>query len=183
MSWNDDTIAMLRELWSKGLSCSQIAQRINSAHGTQFSRNAIIGKRCRSGLPNRTASNGRYAQRRPSKPPPRAARVNASTLQIYMPRPPRDLPPVTEESEAFDRERMRVGLTAIVELEDHSCRWPIGDPQRADFGYCGTRAVPSQPYCKHHTHRAHSHEPRTRRVRPVVANPYIYRPTKSKETV
>ena len=182
MSWNDATIGMLRELWSEGLSCSQIAYRINLAHGTEFTRNAIIGKRFRSGLPDRIKSKNRHGQRRPLKPA-RAPRVNPNNLLIYKPRPPRDLPPILVESEAFDRERICVGLTAIVELEDHSCRWPIGDPQHADFGYCGTRAVPNQQYCKHHTHRAYSHEPRTRRVRPVVANPYIYRPKKSKESV
>ncbi len=30
------------------------------------------------------------------------------------------------------------------------CRWPIGDPQIADFHFCGKRKVDGHPYCDFH---------------------------------
>lgn len=34
------------------------------------------------------------------------------------------------------------------------CRWPIGDPQVADFHFCGSRKVDGHPYCDFHLRRA-----------------------------
>jgi len=34
------------------------------------------------------------------------------------------------------------------------CRWPIGDPQGADFHFCGKRKVDGHPYCDFHVRRA-----------------------------
>lgn len=40
------------------------------------------------------------------------------------------------------------GLT-IWQLQDHHCRWPIGeDPP---YRFCGTDKQPGQPYCAEHT--------------------------------
>ena len=38
----------------------------------------------------------------------------------------------------------------IMELREHMCRWPLGDPGREDFRFCGSRVGPSGPYCTHH---------------------------------
>ena len=34
------------------------------------------------------------------------------------------------------------------------CRWPIGDPQVADFHFCGKRKQDGHPYCEFHVRRA-----------------------------
>jgi GcrA cell cycle regulator len=39
-------------------------------------------------------------------------------------------------------------------LDAHDCRWPIGDPQHADFHFCGERRVAGRPYCKAHEQAA-----------------------------
>jgi GcrA cell cycle regulator len=39
-------------------------------------------------------------------------------------------------------------------LMAHDCRWPIGDPQRADFHFCGKPQVDGHPYCDFHVRRA-----------------------------
>ena len=44
MSWTDERVAMLRELWAKGLSASQIAVQLGGV-----TRNAVIGKAHRLG--------------------------------------------------------------------------------------------------------------------------------------
>lgn len=48
MSWTDERIALLKELWEKGLSASQIAIELGGV-----TRNAVIGKAHRMGLSSR----------------------------------------------------------------------------------------------------------------------------------
>ena len=48
MSWTDERIDRLKELWSKGMTASQIADELGSV-----SRNAVIGKAHRLGLQSR----------------------------------------------------------------------------------------------------------------------------------
>jgi len=38
-------------------------------------------------------------------------------------------------------------------LTSNDCRWPIGDPQHADFHFCGRRKVAGFPYCEFHVRR------------------------------
>ena len=51
---------------------------------------------------------------------------------------------------------------SIQTLVECSCRWPIGDPQMADFHFCGKNKVPGLPYCEFHARRAFQ-PPQTRR--------------------
>jgi len=39
-------------------------------------------------------------------------------------------------------------------LDNNDCRWPIGDPQHADFHFCGDRRVAGRPYCQAHLQAA-----------------------------
>jgi len=51
-SWNDERVAVLRAMWEEGESASMIAKRINRDAGQAlFTRNAVIGKAHREGLP------------------------------------------------------------------------------------------------------------------------------------
>lgn len=45
MSWTDEKVTLLRELWGKGLSASEIAKKLGDT-----TRNAVIGKAHRLGL-------------------------------------------------------------------------------------------------------------------------------------
>jgi GcrA cell cycle regulator len=48
MSWTDDQVLTLQQLWAQGLTASQIAQRLGTV-----TRNAVIGKAHRLGLASR----------------------------------------------------------------------------------------------------------------------------------
>jgi GcrA cell cycle regulator len=39
----------------------------------------------------------------------------------------------------------------ILTLGEHACRWPIGDPDQGDFGFCGARRLGRGPYCEGHS--------------------------------
>ena len=46
-------------------------------------------------------------------------------------------------------------LGAIEDQDEPHCRWPIGDPKRGPFGFCGAGRVDLAPYCAEHLVRAH----------------------------
>ena len=39
-------------------------------------------------------------------------------------------------------------------LNRNDCRWPIGDPQHADFHFCGKRQAAGHSYCEFHWRKA-----------------------------
>ena len=150
MSWTDERVELLKRLWSEGLSASQIAGRLGSV-----TRNAVIGKVHRLGLSGR-ATTSRMKTHRPrtrmanAKRPvkPRFAQSgNPAVRALYM--DTEAYVPPAEEIEIPLAERK-----TIQTLTDCSCRWPIGDPQLADFHFCGRNKVPLLPYCEVHARRA-----------------------------
>ncbi len=38
----------------------------------------------------------------------------------------------------------------LAEMSSQSCRWPSGDPQHADFRFCGHKVQEGKPYCVEH---------------------------------
>jgi GcrA cell cycle regulator len=67
MSWTDERIDRLKELWSKGVTASQIADELGGV-----SRNAVIGKAHRLGLQSRPSPV--KANEPPPTPKPKAER-------------------------------------------------------------------------------------------------------------
>ena len=55
MSWNDDNVARLRELWDQGLPTAQIGKLLG------FTKNAVVGKAHRIGLERRPSPIRRSA--------------------------------------------------------------------------------------------------------------------------
>jgi GcrA cell cycle regulator len=42
----------------------------------------------------------------------------------------------------------------LVELNEHTCKWPIGDPLQEDFHFCGNDSAENAPYCTYHSRLA-----------------------------
>jgi GcrA cell cycle regulator len=77
MSWTDERIERLKEMWSRGMTASQIAEELGSV-----SRNAVIGKAHRLGLQSRPSPvkpNEASEQEEPAAaPPPESNAAGAS---------------------------------------------------------------------------------------------------------
>ena len=43
---------------------------------------------------------------------------------------------------------------SVLQLKENDCRWPIGDPQHAEFHFCNRSKVTGLPYCEFHSRRA-----------------------------
>jgi GcrA cell cycle regulator len=164
MSWTDERVETLKQLWKDGLSASQIAARLGSV-----TRNAVIGKVHRLGLAGR-ATKTRVPTRRvrrvqaTNNPMMQARRVpqksrfqgsgNPALRELYAQSEPQH---VVEELVIPMNERKYIQT-----LTESCCKWPIGDPQLADFHFCGKKKVNGLPYCEHHARRAFQ-PPQTRR--------------------
>jgi GcrA cell cycle regulator len=53
---------------------------------------------------------------------------------------------------------------SLLELNEATCHWPVGDPASADFFFCGGKALAGLPYCAHHSRVAY--QPASDRRRP-----------------
>lgn len=179
MSWTDERVELLKRLWSEGLSASQIAGRLGSV-----SRNAVIGKVHRLGLSGRATTSRMKTHRprsrivKPNRPQkPRFAQVgNPAVRALY-----------AGEAETYQPEVEEVVIPVaerkcIQTLLECNCRWPIGDPQAADFHFCGRNKVPGLPYCETHARRAYQPVQTRRRDRNETPVPVaIAAPTPEKE--
>ena len=43
----------------------------------------------------------------------------------------------------------------LLELNEQTCKWPIGDPATSEFYFCGGHSVTSLPYCAYHSRIAY----------------------------
>lgn len=149
-TWTTERISQLHKCVTAGLTCSQIAAEIG------VTRNAVIGKIHRLGLstggrPGRRP--GALAQRMstvPSQAPRRQTRI-ARIFRAIAEAGPTVVPfPAEIEVPAANAPRC-----SLIELASGRCRWPLGDPGKADFGFCGCDAIAGFSYCAGHARLAY----------------------------
>jgi len=109
MSWTDERIEQLRQMWERGMTASQIAEELGGV-----SRNAVIGKAHRLGLQARpspvkatdaSAKPAAAPQARKAAPPPKAAspvseEPRAAKPQVKAPAAPAEPRPAPAPREA-----------------------------------------------------------------------------------
>ena len=144
-TWTTERIALLKNLMDAGLSCGQIAREIG------VSRNAVIGKANRLGL-------SRFEKRVDRAPGQTGTRKNRNIAGKH--RILRGLwaKPQVAPAEADDS----ISRCSLMDLREWHCRWPCGDPNSKDFGFCGNPPVDGLPYCSAHARIAY--RPGTRAV-------------------
>jgi GcrA cell cycle regulator len=176
ITWTDERVENLKKLWQEGLSASQIAGRLGGV-----TRNAVIGKVHRLGLAGR-ATTSRPKMHRPRRATaastqkriaakPRFAQAGNTAFRALYQGDTETYTPAVEELVIPEKERKY-----ITTLTENCCRWPIGDPQHADFHFCGKGKVTGLPYCEFHARRAFQ-PPQSRRrdmaqqaLPPIVAS-------------
>ena len=144
MGWDDEKVAKLKELWGKGNTASQIAEIIGG-----ISRNAVIGKAHRLNLSakikTRTTSNNSNF-----KP-------NHNELKIKSRKSKRDKFKSLIIEKNFEPENPK----QLEELDDNSCKWPIGHPNEKTFYFCGRSSLKDFSYCK--LHLLYAFQPKNRK--------------------
>ena len=133
MSWTEDKVEKLKELWGKGNTASQIAEIIGG-----ISRNAVIGKAHRLNLSakikTRSSSNNQIFHKQNSEEnhvQKRGRKTRFKSLLIE-----KDFEPENPKQ--------------LEELDEKSCKWPIGHPNESSFYFCGRSSLKDFSYCKLH---------------------------------
>jgi GcrA cell cycle regulator len=133
MSWTEEKVSKLKELWGKGNTASQIAEIIGG-----ISRNAVIGKAHRLNLSakikTRTATSNKNFD----------SNVEVNNLQLKRGRKSRFKSLIIEKD--FEPENPK----QLEELDESSCKWPIGHPDEKNFYFCGRSSLKDFSYCKLH---------------------------------
>ncbi len=133
MSWNDEKVSKLKELWGKGNTASQIAEIIGG-----ISRNAVIGKAHRLNLSakikTRTATSNREFDNSNEDKKVKLRRGRRNKFKSL----------IIEKD--FEPENPK----QLEELDENLCKWPIGHPDEKDFYFCGRSSLKDFSYCKLH---------------------------------
>ena len=133
MSWNEEKVAKLKELWGKGNTASQIAEIIGG-----LSRNAVIGKAHRLNLSakikTRTATSNKNFDNNIEANKNKSSKGRKSKFKSL----------IIEKD--FEPENPK----QLEELDEKSCKWPIGHPDEKDFYFCGRSSLKDFSYCKLH---------------------------------
>jgi len=133
MSWTEEKVTKLKDLWGKGNTASQIAEIIGG-----ISRNAVIGKAHRLNLSakikTRSSSTNQKnfkSNQQENKFQKRGRRNKFKSLIIE-----KDFEPENPKQ--------------LEELDESVCKWPIGHPNESSFYFCGRKSLKEFSYCKLH---------------------------------
>ena len=133
MSWTEEKVAKLKELWGKGKTANQIAEIIGG-----ISRNAVIGKAHRLNLSakikTRTATSNENFENS----------IENKNIKSNRGRKNRFKSLIIEKD--FEPENPK----QLEELDENSCKWPIGHPNEKTFYFCGRTSLKDFSYCKLH---------------------------------
>lgn len=177
MGWTDEHEQVLRDLYALGHSYSKIAEALNRQfRDAGYTRNAICGKADRLNLVGREKPAAPRAVRAPAVEGDRRQfnRVSAphrrpKALPVARATPIYSGDPATSPAQKkLDAIRANLACEPLPEAKGQlsptcdllglggcMCKWPIGDPQHAGFGFCGRRADDG-PYCPSHAKRAYA---------------------------
>lgn len=165
MAWTDEMVEQLKKMWKDGLTTGEIGKRLN------VSKNSIVGKVHRLGLSGRPSPIKKKEDAAPQKP---AAEKPLEKKAAPTPHPSKEVAkePAAPKKVVADKakeevelpeEEMRAPLAkeervfkpghifSLTDLDNHTCRWPIGDPKDDNFHFCGKKVRIGQTYCDEHS--------------------------------
>ncbi len=163
MAWTDEMVDQLRAMWAEGLTTGEIGKRLG------VSKNSIVGKVHRLGLSGRPspikkkedadseaapAAELKTVKEKPTK----ELKPHKTKVEKAMPEPAAkvDIKAMERESEPQTAAvHTRNGKTMLTDLDNHTCRWPLGDPKDENFHFCGRKVRIGQTYCDEHANIAY----------------------------
>ena len=149
MSWNDEKVSKLKELWGKENTASQIAEIIGG-----ISRNAVIGKAHRLNL------SSKIKTRNASSSQSFDENLEENNLKQKQGRKGKFKSLLIEKD--FEPENPK----KLEELDESSCKWPVGHPEEKSFYFCGRSSLKDFSYCK--LHLLYAYQPKGRKEEPTT---------------
>ena len=147
MSWNEEKVTKLKELWGKGSTASQIAEIIGG-----LSRNAVIGKA------NRLNLSSKIKTRNLASNQSLRSNVESGDSKQRQGRKSKFKSLIIENN--FEPESPK----KLEELDESSCKWPVGHPEEEAFYFCGRSSLKDFSYCK--LHLLYAYQPKGKKEEP-----------------
>lgn len=147
MAWTEKMVEDLRQMWLEGLTASEIAKNLG------VSKNSIVGKVHRLCL---TARPSPIKKKDGDMPEVELFKEQAPATENA----PANVQKQTcaaevSESAAVEKSTEPALGIKLVNLDSHTCRWPLGDPRDDNFGFCGKKVRAGQTYCDEHSAMAY----------------------------
>ena len=131
MSWTEEKVNKLRELWGKDKTASQIAEIIGGV-----SRNAVIGKAHRLNLSIKVrVKTNNQIQKKNNK--------NNNNIKFKGRRE-------KFRSMLLDKDFEPAKNLSLEELNEDTCKYMEGNPNEIDASFCGRKTVEKFSYCPLH---------------------------------
>ena len=131
MSWTDEKVSKLKELWGKGQTASQIAEIIGG-----ISRNAVIGKAHRLNLSAKikTRSAINFNNSKKSNEIGTTRKGRKSKFRSLL----------------LDKDFEQAKNLQLEELTEETCKYMEGHPDDKNSSFCGRKTVEKFSYCPLH---------------------------------
>ena len=132
MSWNEDRVNKIKQLWGKGQTASQIAEIIGGV-----SRNAVIGKAHRLNLSSKIKTRTSITDSKINlKSKDNNIRLKGRRGKF--------------KSLLLDKNFEPAKNLSLEELTDETCKYMEGHPDDKNSSFCGRRNVEKFSYCPLH---------------------------------
>ena len=132
MSWTDEKVNKLTDLWGKGKTASQIAEIIGGV-----SRNAVIGKAHRLNLSAKIKTRSAISNKRESQD------LNANNYK-------RNTRKNRFRSLLLDKNFEPAKNLQLEELNENTCKYMEGHPDEKHSSFCGRKTIEKFSYCPLH---------------------------------
>ena len=132
MSWTEEKVSKLKDLWGKGQTASQIAEIIGG-----ISRNAVIGKAHRLNLSAKIKTRSAISHNNLT--------FKSNTKQIQKGGRRHKF-----RSLLLDQKFEPAKNLSLEDLTESTCKYMEGHPDEKDSSFCGRKSVDKFSYCPLH---------------------------------
>jgi len=132
MSWTEEKVGKLRELWGKGKTASQIAEIIGGV-----SRNAVIGKAHRLNLSSKLKTRSSYQYTKNN------LKADENNVKFKGKRG-------KFKSLLLNNDFEPAKNLSLEELTEDTCKYMEGHPDEKNSSFCGRKNVEKFSYCPLH---------------------------------
>ena len=131
MSWTDEKVSKLKELWGKGNTASQIAEILGGV-----SRNAVIGKAHRLNLSAKIIK--------------RSVTSSVNSVKFKQKNINKKSRKFKFTSLLLDKNFEPAKNLSLEELNENTCKYMEGHPDESSSSFCGRKTVEKFSYCPLH---------------------------------